>query len=142
MASFIQRPTRVVFIGAAGEMCRLAIERFATASDHSLVLADINIDALQQLIAKLPAERATALKLDLNDRPALLAATKGAALVVLGAGPYIKTSEPVLTACLENKVPYLDFDDDVESTTAALALNEKAKKEGVPCFIGCGSSPG
>lgn len=142
MASFFQSPKRVVFIGAAGEMCRLAVERFAKASDLSLVLADINTDALQPLVAKLPAGRATALKLDLYDRAALLAATKGAALVVLGAGPYTKTSQPVLTACLENKVPYLDFDDDVESTTAALALHERAKKEGVPCFIGCGASPG
>ena len=142
MASFFQSPKRVVFIGAAGEMCRLAVERFANASDIPLVLADINADALQPLVAKLPTGRATALKLDLNDREALLAATKGASLVVLGAGPYTKTSQPVLTACLENKVPYLDFDDDVESTTEALALHERAKKEGVPCFIGCGASPG
>jgi saccharopine dehydrogenase-like NADP-dependent oxidoreductase len=39
-------------------------------------------------------------------------------------------------------VPYLDFDDDVESTQAALGLHERAKKEGVPCYIGCGASPG
>ncbi|KAF3401623.1 hypothetical protein F1880_010108 [Penicillium rolfsii] len=142
MASFFQSPKRVVFIGAAGEMCRLAVERFAQASDISLVLADINVDALQPLIAKLPAGRATPLKLDLSDRAALLAATKGATLVVLGAGPYTKTSHPVLTACLENKVPYLDFDNDVESTTAALSLHERAKKEGISCFIGCGASPG
>ena len=80
--------------------------------------------------------------MDLYNRPSLLAITKGASLVVLGAGPYAKTSEPVLSACLENKVPYLDFDDDVESTTAALALHEKAKAAGVPFFIGCGASPG
>ncbi|KAJ5815458.1 hypothetical protein N7474_007235 [Penicillium riverlandense] len=142
MASFFSSPKRVVFIGAAGEMCRIAIDRFAAATDISLVLADINVATIEQLASKLPAGRANTLKLDLYDRPALLAATKGASLVVLGAGPYSKTSEPVLTACLENKVPYLDFDDDVESTTAALALHEKAKAAGVPCFIGCGASPG
>jgi saccharopine dehydrogenase-like NADP-dependent oxidoreductase len=80
--------------------------------------------------------------LDLFDRAALLEAINGAALVVLGAGPYMRTSEPVLTACLEAKVPYLDFDDDVDSTQAALALHERAKAEGVPCYIGCGISPG
>lgn len=68
-------------------MCRVAVERFATASSASLVLADIN------------------------------------------------------TSALEAKVPYLDF-DDVESTRAALDLHERAKKEGVPCYIGCGASPG
>ncbi|KAJ5268748.1 hypothetical protein N7505_004506 [Penicillium chrysogenum] len=103
MASFISSPKRVVFIGAAGEMCRIAIERFAAATDISLVLADINVAAIEALAAKLPAGRATAQKLDLYNRPSLLAITKGASLVVLGAGPYAKTSEPVLSACLENK---------------------------------------
>jgi saccharopine dehydrogenase-like NADP-dependent oxidoreductase len=142
MASFNSNPKWVVFIGAAGEMCRIAIERFAAATDISLVLADINVAAIEALAAKLPAGRATAQKLDLYNRPSLLAITKGASLVVLGAGPYAKTSEPVLSACLENKVRYLDFDDDVESTTAALALHEKSKAAGVPFFIGCGASPG
>ncbi|KAJ5842082.1 hypothetical protein N7534_011912 [Penicillium rubens] len=139
MASFNSNPKWVVFIGAAGEMCRIAIERFAAATDISLVLADINVAAIEALAAKLPAGRATAQKLDLYNRPSLLAITKGASLVVLGAGPYAKTSEPVLSACLENKVRYLDFDDDVESTTAALALHEKSKAAGVPFFIGCGA---
>ena len=34
------------------------------------------------------------------------------------------------------------FDDDVESTQAALALTEEAKETGVPLYIGCGASPG
>jgi saccharopine dehydrogenase-like NADP-dependent oxidoreductase len=142
MTTLFSSPKRVVFIGAAGEMCRIAVERIASATDISLVLADINVAAIEPLAATLPVGRATIQKLDLYDRPALLAVTEGASLVVLGAGPYAKTSEPVLTACLENKVPYLDFDDDVESTTAALSLHEKAKAAGVPCFIGCGASPG
>lgn len=132
----------VVFIGAAGEMCRVAVERFATACTLPLVLSDINTAALEPLAAKLPTGRATITKLDLFDCPALVKAVKGAALVVLGAGPYIKTSAPVLNACLEAKVPYLDFDDDVESTQAALRLHDRAKKERVPCYIGCGASPG
>ena len=137
-------PKPVVFIGAAGEMCRLAVERFAKASDAPLILTDINTAVLETVASKLnvSASRITTAKLDLFDRPALLDLIKDAALVVLGAGPYMRTSEPVLTACLEVKVPYLDFGDDVESTQAALALHEKAKAEGVPCYIGCGASPG
>ncbi|KAE8393757.1 hypothetical protein BDV23DRAFT_148623 [Aspergillus alliaceus] len=54
----------------------------------------------------------------------------------------MRTSAPVLSACLDAKVPYLDFDDDVQSTQDALGLHERAKKEGVPCYIGCGASPG
>ena len=134
---------RVVFIGAAGEMCRLAIERFAVADgDWGLALYDIRPELLDPLIKRLPAGRATAQRLDLYDREGLQNAIQGAALVVLGAGPYIRTSGPVVEACLEAKVPYLDFDDDVESTQHALALHERAQEAGIPIYVGCGASPG
>ncbi|GFG16393.1 conserved hypothetical protein [Aspergillus udagawae] len=118
-----------VFIGAAGEMCRVAVERFATVSDAPIVLADINVTALESLAAKLPAGRASIKKLDLFDKSSLNETIRGAALVVLGAGPYMRTSEPVLKACLAAKVPYLDFDDDVQSTLAALDLQEQSMPE-------------
>ena len=135
--------TRVVFIGAAGEMCRLAIERFAVADgDWELALYDIRPELLEGLVKRLPAERATALRLDLYDREGLQQAVDGATLVVLGAGPYIRTSAPVIEACLQAKVPYLDFDDDVESTQHALSLHAKAQEAGIPIYVGCGASPG
>ncbi|MEV6201574.1 saccharopine dehydrogenase NADP-binding domain-containing protein [Streptomyces sp. NPDC051771] len=134
---------RVVFIGAAGEMARVAVERFAKADgDWHLVLCDIRPEILQPLVKRLPAGRASVRSLDLYDHRNLLEVIDGAALVVLGAGPYIRTSEPVITACLEAKVPYLDFDDDVESTQHALSLHEKAKEAGIPVYVGCGASPG
>jgi saccharopine dehydrogenase-like NADP-dependent oxidoreductase len=134
---------RVVFIGAAGEMCRLAIERFAVAEgDWELALYDIRPEFLEGLAERLPAGRATAARLDLYDREGLHRAIEGAALVVLGAGPYVRTSGPVVEACLNAKVPYLDFDDDIESTLHALSLHERAHEAGVPLYVGCGASPG
>lgn len=134
---------RVVFIGAAGEMCRRAIERFAVADgDWELALYDIRPELLDQLLQRLPAGLATAARLDLYDREGLHNAIEGAALVVLGAGPYNRTAGPVMDACLEAKVPYLDFDDDIESTLHALTLSDAAQAAGVPMYIGCGASPG
>lgn len=134
---------RIVFIGAAGEMCRLAIERFAVADgDWELALYDIRPELLEQLVRRLPPGRATAARLDLYDREGLRAAIEGATLVVLGAGPYNRTAGPVMQACLEAKVPYLDFDDDIESTLHALSLHDDAVAAGVPMYIGCGASPG
>jgi len=132
----------VVFIGAAGEMCRVAVERFAKASNAQLVLADLNTTIIESLAASFPPGRATTQKLDLFDETALANLISGAGLVVLGAGPYSKTSQPVVRACIKAKVPYLDFDDDVESTQEALALSQEAKDAGVPLYIGCGASPG
>ncbi|NYH77309.1 saccharopine dehydrogenase-like NADP-dependent oxidoreductase [Actinopolyspora biskrensis] len=134
---------KAVFIGAAGEMCRVAIERFASAGgDWELVLTDIRPELLTPLADELPRGVATIRRLDLFDRDDLRDVIAGAALVVLGAGPYTRTSEPVIEACLEAGIPYLDFDDDVESTEHALSLDERAKAAGVPIHVGCGASPG
>ncbi|MBN3457397.1 saccharopine dehydrogenase NADP-binding domain-containing protein [Mycobacterium sp. DSM 3803] len=136
---------RIVFIGAAGEMCRVAIERFTKAAgdgDWKLELYDIRPETLQDFVEKLPAGSATVGSFDLFDGAALREAIDGADLVVLGAGPYNRTAEPVMAACIEKKVPYLDLDDDEASTRAALALDAKAKAAGVPILICCGASPG
>ncbi|WP_396923186.1 saccharopine dehydrogenase family protein [Mycolicibacterium sp.] len=136
---------RIVFIGAAGEMCRVAIERFAKAAgdgDWKLELYDIRPETLRDFVKTLPAGSATVGSFDLFDGAALREAIDGADLVVLGAGPYNRTAEPVMAACIEKKVPYLDLDDDEASTRAALALDAKAKAAGVPILICCGASPG
>ncbi len=134
---------RIVFIGAAGEMCRLAIQRFAVADgDWELALYDIRPELLDQLLQQLPPGLATAARLDLYDAEGLRNAVEGAALVVLGAGPYNRTAGPVMAACLAAEVPYLDFDDDIESTVHALSLHDEARATGVPMYIGCGASPG
>jgi saccharopine dehydrogenase-like NADP-dependent oxidoreductase len=134
---------RIVFIGAAGEMCRLAIRRFAVAGgDFELALYDIRPELLDPLMRQLPPGLATAARLDLYDADGLRNAVEGAALVVLGAGPYNRTAGPVMSACLAAGVPYLDFDDDIESTLHALSLHDEAQAAGVPMYIGCGASPG
>jgi len=137
---------RVVFIGAAGEMCHVAVEAMAKApGEWDFVLADINPDMLRPLSKKLnrdPRVHATVHRCDLYDAAGLRSLMEGADLVILGAGPFVKTFEPVIEVCLELKIPYLDFDDDVESTEHALTLDAKAKAAGIPIYVGCGASPG
>lgn len=131
---------QVVFIGAAGEMCHVAVRRFAKADpDAQLVLCDIRPELLADLVTQVAG---VAQKLDLYDTAALNAVVEGADLVVLGAGPYTRTSAPVIEACIAAKVPYLDFDDDVESTEHALSQFDRLAAAGIPAYIGCGASPG
>ena len=132
---------RIVFIGAAGEMNREALKRVvAFERDVDLHLTDINETAVGQLAADLGG--LTYARVDLYDAAGLKAAIAGADLVVNGAGPYMRTAEPVMEACLDAGIAYLDFDDDPESTIAALAFDERARNAGVSVFIGCGASPG
>lgn len=132
----------IVFIGAAGQMCALVAQRLAKVTSAPFVLTDIYTEPIEKLMQTLPPGKATARRINLFDDHALLDTVQGAQIVILAAGPYVKTSRPVIDACLQAKVPYLDFDDDVESTLASLDRSEEAKKAGVPVYIGCGASPG
>jgi saccharopine dehydrogenase-like NADP-dependent oxidoreductase len=134
---------RIVVVGAAGEMASVGIERFAAHNgDCTFELYDINVRTLEEIAAKLPPGSASTGALDLFDHQALISAIQGASLVVLGAGPYMRTAPPVIRACIEAGVDYIDFDDDIESTLDAQGLDEGARAAGIACFKGCGASPG
>ena len=76
---------------------------------NQLILADLNTAVIESLAAEFPAGRVMIQMLNLFDRTSPVNLISGAGLVVLGAGPYSKTSHPVIKACIEAKVPYLDF---------------------------------
>lgn len=134
---------RIVVIGAAGEMAGVGVERFgAHNSDCMFELYDLDVSALEELAGKLPPGRASIDAIDLFDDEALGRAIEGASLVVLGAGPYMRTGPPVMRACIQAGVDYIDFDDDIESTQDALGLDGEARAAGIACLVGCGASPG
>jgi NAD(P)-dependent dehydrogenase (short-subunit alcohol dehydrogenase family) len=134
---------RVVVIGAAGEMASSGVQRLA-ALDAAvrLELYDLDVPRLHALAELLPQPPALVGPIDLFDPARLRNAIAGADLVVLGAGPYLRTAPPVMRACIELGVDYLDFDDDIESTQDALALHDAARLAGMALFVGCGASPG
>ncbi|CAG8901754.1 unnamed protein product [Penicillium egyptiacum] len=136
----VQKP--VIFVGAADAICSEAIRIFAKATDRPIVLLDANQDALRDVAAKLPGKDVALRTVDIFKPEDLRATIADGALVIQGAQPYHRTSEPVITACIEAKVPYLDYSDDVHSTQVSLSLHERAKQAGIPCYINCGSSPG
>lgn len=134
---------RIVVIGAAGEMASVGVERLgARTTDCSFALYDLDTARLEKVAARLPAGRSAVGVLDLFDDEALRRAIDGAALVLLGAGPYMRTAPPVMRACIAAGVDYLDFDDDIESTEDALGLDEAARSAGRCLYVGCGASPG
>jgi hypothetical protein len=134
---------RIVAIGAAGEMARVGIQRLsAVRADCTFELYDLDTDRLEELAQSLDGSRAQVGALDLFDAGALRHAVERASLVVLGAGPYMRTAPPVMRACIDAGVNYIDFDDDVESTLDALALDADARAAGVALRKGCGASPG
>lgn len=135
--------SRIVVIGAAGEMTQTAVEQLAIyETDHVLVLADIDETKARSLANRLAPGRAVAAGLDLFDEQQLDSLVAGARLVINGAGPYTRTAAPVMRACIAAGVDYIDLDDDNASTLHALELHKQARAAGVALLIGCGASPG
>lgn len=134
---------RIVVIGAGGEMASFGIQRLAAnRQDCAFSIYDLDPMKVDLLAASLTGSRVEVGSFDLFDASALRAAVEGASLVVLGAGPYLRTAPPVMRACIEAGVDYLDFADDVESTLDGLALDSDARANGVALLLGCGASPG
>src|ERR1700742_3189567 len=94
----------VVFMCAADAICGKVIEFFAAASTAPIVLADADDHAIRQRTCSLPAGRATIRPVDIFSPSELRDLIHGAAMVVLGAQPYYKTSGPVLAACVDARV--------------------------------------
>lgn len=135
---------RILVIGAAGSMTTTFLRAISGAKAEALCfdLRDIDLEGAERSRAMLGHDRATAGKLDLFDAGALAAALDGAAFVINGVGPFHRTADPVRKAAITARVPYLDIDDDVESTLEARALSDDAVAAGIPIFVGCGASPG
>jgi saccharopine dehydrogenase (NAD+, L-lysine-forming) len=76
------------------------------------------------------------------DEPKLRALLKDADVVLNCTGPFYKFVKPILKAAIAEKKNYVDVCDDVDVTLEILDWDAKAKKAGVSCLIGMGSSPG
>lgn len=133
----------VLIIGAAGQMTRVAARTICEAEPaFRVTLADRDLATVERLAEACGGSRVTAAQLDLFDDVALREALAGVDFVILGAGPFFKTADRVMRACIEAGASYMDIDDDVESTLAALELDEAAREAGVTLYVGHGASPG
>ena len=133
----------IVVIGAAGEVARVAVRTLLRHQPgYHLVLTDINMRSLEEFAMSLPDARVTARRLDLFDVDQARDTIRGAAMVINGAGPFARTAEPVIKACVAERVDYLDYDDDPASTLAAIGAEAMLAASGIRCFKDCGHSPG
>jgi short subunit dehydrogenase-like uncharacterized protein len=110
--------------GATGRTGTLIAEE-AVARGHRPVLAGRDPDRLRGLAERLDltwaAGPATELARLIGD----------ARLVLLAAGPYGATSPPVLRACLDAGVHYLDIANEIPVAAAALAVDDEARERGM-----------
>lgn len=129
-------PTRSnwMLYGAYGSTGRLILDE-ALRRGHRPVLAGRD---RAQLSALGQATGLSTLPLPLDDGAALRAALSRVSGVLLAAGPYQLTGQPMRAACLDAGCSYLDVNGEIEDFSAALACDAQARTAGIAIIAGVG----
>lgn len=132
-------------VGSVGEVIARTVA--PDPSVEHLVLADINEGRLGDVLAKMPAGKASAVPLDVNDAQALVAALADVDLVINGLIPEINIT--LMQACLEAGTHYLDMaaagPRDVVGTADVdeeLAMHDEFARKGLTALVFFGIDPG
>ena len=134
---------RIIIIGGAGDMAQVAARTFLSQiGDVCLVLADYDLAKAEKVAASYGSPEVEAVFVDIYDPAVLREVIRGSDLVANCTGPYYRTGRPVVEACINEKVDYIDLGDDEDSALELLALHEQAEKAGITALICCGVAPG
>jgi saccharopine dehydrogenase-like NADP-dependent oxidoreductase len=136
---------RAIVLGGAGGMGQgVARDLIKQQQVTDVILADLYPDP-ERLAPKLrDSEKATLIKLDVNDHDAMVNTFKEIDVVINCAGPFYKTAVPVAKAAVEAKKNYIDICDDYEGTEILFNsdIDKMAKEAGITVLTGMGSDPG
>ena len=133
----------VVVLGGSGAVGRVAVRTLAAfGSFDRVVLGDIDLHRAREVQAELGAHRVDLIHVDAGDPASLRDAVAGAQVVLNCTGPFYKFARPVLQACIDEGVDYVDVCDDVDATLDLLAMDEQVRAAGLRALIGMGNSPG
>lgn len=120
--------------GANGYTGRL-IAREAVVRGLRPILAGRNAEAIGTLARELGLEQRV---FSLDDAVATRAGLKGVPIVLHCAGPFAHTAEPMVNACLEARVHYLDITGEISVFERIAARDSEAMAAGVLLLPGVG----
>ncbi len=126
--------TDFMIYGATGYTGRL-LSREAAKRGLSPLLSGRNGALLRELAEPLGFEH---LAVPLSDARALCDALAGVRVVLHAAGPFSTTSEPMLDACLEAGVHYLDITGEIDVFEACAGRDAEARERGILVMPGVG----
>jgi len=135
----------VVVTGGTGRVgASTAAALLAAVPGAKLSLASRTNSSYEAAVSRRPdLQRAAHVVADVTDPSSVLAAIKGADLVIHTAGPFQRRGTcDVLEACIAAGVPYLDVCDDTAYSKRAKQLHAKAQAAGVPAITTGGIYPG
>jgi len=131
---------RVVVLGGGGLTGRCSVRALADGGVFdSVVAADLDVE-LARSSARAAGPRASAERIDVRDRAAVVRLLHGARVVVNAVQYGLNLA--VMEAALEARVPYLDFGGLFHTTRRQLARDAEFRAAGVLAVPGLGQVPG
>jgi short subunit dehydrogenase-like uncharacterized protein len=124
----------LLIYGAYGYTGRLIVDE-ALARGLRPILSGRNADAVAALAGTTGLE---ARPVSLDDAPALDVALGGVGAVLHCAGPFARTSRPMVDACLRTRTHYLDITGEISIFEALAARSSEAERAEVMLLPGVG----
>ena len=132
---------RIVVLGGAGAMGQVIVRDLAEAATvKEVVIADISLERAEHVKKQVGGSKTQCVQADIKSRPSLVAAFKGAQVVVASI-PYIFNVE-VMEACLEAGCHYVDLGGLFHTTRKQLELHDRFKSANLLAVLGMGAAPG
>ena len=126
--------SRFMIYGANGYTGRL-IAREAVRRGHAPLLAGRSIDAIAALAKELGLPGRA---FDLADPATVAAQLDDVAIVLHCAGPFSRTAQPMLDACLARGVHYLDITGEIDVFALCHAADARARERRIVVLPGSG----
>jgi Saccharopine dehydrogenase NADP binding domain len=133
----------VLLLGAAGSSGHVVARELA-GRGLSIRLAGRRSEPLAELATELAATGATAdhVVLDVSDAVAVRVAVAQTRLVLTTVGPFVRYGRPVLDACLDAGICYVDIANELTAVREVLGRDAQAVARGVTVVTGAGFGPG
>jgi short subunit dehydrogenase-like uncharacterized protein len=133
----------VLLLGAAGSSGHFVARELA-GRGLSVRLAGRRLEPLAGLAGELAATgiAVDSVVVDVTDAAAVRAAAAQARLVLTTVGPFVRYGAPVLDACLDARVCYVDIANELMAVRAVLQRDAQAKASGITAVTGAGFGPG
>ncbi|HLF81839.1 MAG TPA: saccharopine dehydrogenase NADP-binding domain-containing protein, partial [Anaerolineales bacterium] len=128
---------RIVILGGAGIIGKV-IARDLIQDVDEVVIADLDLQAAQSTAAAIGG--GSPARVDVTQQQELVTLLRGAGACVNSVNYYFNL--PVMRACLEAEVPYLDLGGLFHTTRKQLELHPEFQRAGVTAVLGLGSCPG
>lgn len=131
----------IIVLGGAGAMGRVTVRALLEYPDvERVTIADYHEERARELAVSLGSSKLRVQPVDVNDEERLRALLRGAD-VALSAVDYV-FNQPILRACIQEKVHYADLGGLFHMSLRLLAMSAEAEAAGITAVLGMGGTPG